>query len=196
MYLVLPAGTNRSQTINFIKENNGWPHQVSLIKSIRKMIVKPNIKKNNGYQKKEKEKKRLTTWVQFAYIQEVNFLKKVKNNTTILDYDRQHTRNNISENTLPAANDQFFCLHREVNSGQVTKGHGCKDRKISFDLTGALHMWLTWSKSRRSWRSDSPTHLLRQSAPFLMKKETFLSPWLHSLARARATRVFPVPGGP
>lgn len=55
---------------------------------------------------------------------------------------------------------------------------------------------VTCSNSRRSCRSDSPTHLLRQSAPFLMKKETFLSPWLHSLASARATSVFPVPGGP
>lgn len=55
---------------------------------------------------------------------------------------------------------------------------------------------LTWSKRSRSWRSDSPTHLLRQSAPFLIKKATFLSPWLHSLARALATKVLPVPGGP
>ena len=64
--------------------------------------------------------------------------------------------------------------------------------KSSSDEMGAL----TWSKSSLSCLSDSPTHLLRQSAPFLMKKDTFLSPWLHSLARARATRVFPVPGGP
>lgn len=35
---------------------------------------------------------------------------------------------------------------------------------------------VTCSNSRRSCRSDSPTHLLRQSAPFLMKKDTFLSP--------------------
>lgn len=55
---------------------------------------------------------------------------------------------------------------------------------------------LTWSKRSRSCRSDSPTHLLRQSAPFLIKKATFLSPWLHSLARALATKVLPVPGGP
>lgn len=57
-------------------------------------------------------------------------------------------------------------------------------------------LYCTWSKSSLSWRSDSPTHLLKQSAPFLMKKATFLSPWLHSLASALATRVFPVPGGP
>ncbi|TNN36156.1 hypothetical protein EYF80_053683 [Liparis tanakae] len=63
-------------------------------------------------------------------------------------------------------------------------------------LTGGRAGRVTWSKSRRSCRSDSPTHLLRQSAPFLMKKDTLRSPWLHSLASARATSVFPVPGGP
>lgn len=30
VYLVLPAGANRSQTIDLIEENNWWPHQVSL----------------------------------------------------------------------------------------------------------------------------------------------------------------------
>jgi hypothetical protein len=41
------------------------------------------------------------------------------------------------------------------------------------------------------------THLERQSAPFLMKNETFLPPIsLQTLANALAINVFPVPGGP
>ena len=52
---------------------------------------------------------------------------------------------------------------------------------------------LTWSNNNLSWRSDSPTHLLKQSAPFLIKNATLWSPVLHSLAKARATRVLPVP---
>jgi len=52
---------------------------------------------------------------------------------------------------------------------------------------------LTWSNSSRNCLSDSPTHLLRQSAPFRMKNATLVSLRLHSLARALATRVFPVP---
>ena len=33
VYLILSAGANRSQTIDLIKENDGWPHQVSLIEN-------------------------------------------------------------------------------------------------------------------------------------------------------------------
>ncbi|TNN30538.1 hypothetical protein EYF80_059309 [Liparis tanakae] len=73
----------------------------------------------------------------------------------------------------------------------AARSGGLQEARRSVGASG-----LTWSKRRRSWRSDSPTHLLRQSAPFLMKKETLRSPWLHSLASARATSVFPVPGGP
>lgn len=70
-------------------------------------------------------------------------------------------------------------------------------RKLQLQLRqNTTHFSLTWSNNRRSCRSDSPTHLLRQSAPFLIKKAILLSPWLHSLASARATSVFPVPGGP
>lgn len=71
-------------------------------------------------------------------------------------------------------------------------------RKLQFQLgiEYTAYFSLTWSNNKRSCLSDSPTHLLRQSAPFLIKKATLLFPWLHSLARARATRVFPVPGGP
>lgn len=36
VYLILSAGANRSQTIDLIKENNGWPHQVSLIENKHK----------------------------------------------------------------------------------------------------------------------------------------------------------------
>ena len=74
------------------------------------------------------------------------------------------------------------------------------------------------SKRRRSWRSASPTHLERQSAPLRMKNagwwmyvrfkvcgrgcgetgdiQICLPPDLQLAARALATRVFPVPGGP
>lgn len=58
------------------------------------------------------------------------------------------------------------------------------------------HFNLTCSNNKRSCRSDSPIHLLRHSAPFLIKKATLMWPWLHSLASARASSVFPVPGGP
>ena len=62
-------------------------------------------------------------------------------------------------------------------------------------------MMLGWqalasSKSSRSWRSASPTHLLRQSAPLRMKKEILVPVDEHEAASARATSVFPVPGGP
>lgn len=59
VYLVLPAGANRSQTINLIKENNGWPHQVSLIKSKHKK-QQQNIRLIEKYIK--------AGWVQFSYI--------------------------------------------------------------------------------------------------------------------------------
>lgn len=67
---------------------------------------------------------------------------------------------------------------------------------VTTQIEHTAHFSLTWSNNKRSCRSASPTHLLRQSAPFLIKKAIFLSPWLHSLASARATSVFPVPGGP
>lgn len=53
------------------------------------------------------------------------------------------------------------------------------------------------SNRARSCRSASPTHFDRTSPPFLMKKETF-RPLARAAveARARATSVFPVPGGP
>ena len=52
------------------------------------------------------------------------------------------------------------------------------------------------SNSKRSCRSASPTHFDRQSAPLRMKK-AILRPSVEQLAaRARAMRVFPVPGGP
>ena len=51
-------------------------------------------------------------------------------------------------------------------------------------------------KSIRSWRSASPTHLDRMSAPFRMKKVTFWPEREAVAARARAHRVLPVPGGP
>lgn len=47
VYLVLPAGANRSQTINLIKENNGWPHQVSLIKSKHRTKECCSVKKRH-----------------------------------------------------------------------------------------------------------------------------------------------------
>lgn len=40
VYLVLLAGANRSQTINLIEKNYGWPHKVSLVKSIHRTKVK------------------------------------------------------------------------------------------------------------------------------------------------------------
>ena len=74
-------------------------------------------------------------------------------------------------------------INMHANARVTARGH------VSTNITH------TWSKSSLSCLSDSPTHLLRQSAPFLMKKATFLSPILHSLARARATSVLPVPVG-
>lgn len=52
VYLVLPAGANRSQTINLIEENNGWPHQISLIKNIHKTKTKTLclLKKEKQYE--------------------------------------------------------------------------------------------------------------------------------------------------
>ena len=49
------------------------------------------------------------------------------------------------------------------------------------------------SNSRRSWRSASPTHLDRMSAPLRMKKATLRPALLALAASARATSVFPVP---
>ena len=52
------------------------------------------------------------------------------------------------------------------------------------------------SNSRRSWRSASPTHLDRQSAPLRIKK-LIVCPDVEQLAAsARAISVLPVPGGP
>lgn len=55
---------------------------------------------------------------------------------------------------------------------------------------------LTCSNNKQNSHSYSPTHLLRQLTPFLIEKITPPSPWLHSLASAQATSVFPVPGVP
>ena len=53
------------------------------------------------------------------------------------------------------------------------------------------------SKSARSCLSASPTHLDRTSPPFRMKNETLRPPARAAVeARARATSVLPVPGGP
>ena len=53
------------------------------------------------------------------------------------------------------------------------------------------------SKSARSCRSASPTHFDSTSPPFLMKNETLRPPARAAVeARARATSVLPVPGGP
>ena len=53
------------------------------------------------------------------------------------------------------------------------------------------------SKRRRSCRSASPTHLLRQSAPLRMKNATGCELCCEQvLASARATSVLPQPGGP
>lgn len=85
---------------------------------------------------------------------------------------------------------------RALQVGLVDAERETQLSRVMFMFVRILEGGVTCSKSSRSCRSDSPTHLLRQSAPFLMKKATFLLPWLHSLASARATSVFPVPGGP
>jgi hypothetical protein len=53
------------------------------------------------------------------------------------------------------------------------------------------------SKRARSCRSASPTHLDKTSPPLRMKNETLRPPARAAVeARARATSVLPVPGGP
>lgn len=52
---------------------------------------------------------------------------------------------------------------------------------------------LACSNNNRNCFSDSPIHLLNKSAPFLKKNATFFLPKLHSLAKALAINVFPVP---
>ena len=49
------------------------------------------------------------------------------------------------------------------------------------------------SKSMRSWRSASPTHLLSTSAPLRIKNATLRPARLALAASARATSVLPVP---
>lgn len=64
VYLVLPAGANRSQTINLIKENNGWPHQVSLIKSkhSKKDTLKLASKQDDTIRLQEESKSYKANW--------------------------------------------------------------------------------------------------------------------------------------
>lgn len=48
VYLILSAGANRSQPIDLIKENNGWPHQVSLIENKHKTHTENSLPAEDG----------------------------------------------------------------------------------------------------------------------------------------------------
>ena len=54
----------------------------------------------------------------------------------------------------------------------------------------------TSSKRRRRVRSASPANFPKQSAPLRANRVTGVELWLQAPARARATRVLPVPGAP
>ena len=106
-----------------------------------------------------------------------------------------HTVRHRSEYTVPVFIAILQMLVANMSRCSSADMCGLTGARPSISSKKMMDGWAFWASSNSSlnWRSASPTHLDRTSAPLRMKKDTLVPALLAVAANARATNVLPVP---